>query len=221
MQVYGILVVLATVCLTSGQPLSTSEESELSSARGEVVRMWHFVRAVMRNLPSVAGTVPTEPSFRARDSSFSFKNCGNPEEEIIVVSDVSMKPDPVSIPGNVTLSGNVEIKDRIDAPINVDLELYKQLFGLWVKIPCVDNLGSCVYEDICQTLKEIECPEQLKRLGFPCKCPITPGNFAVKDFVYTIKESLPIPVSGDVRIVANVYSNDVLVTCAEVELKLA
>ena len=34
------------------------------------------------------------------------------------------------------------------AGFSVSLEIYKQIFGVWVYIPCVDNVGSCTISDL-------------------------------------------------------------------------
>lgn len=58
--------------------------------------------------------------------------------------------------------------------LNVTLE--KEVAGFWVKIPCLDELGSCHYEDICDILDKLippgqDCPEPLRTYGLPCHCP--------------------------------------------------
>lgn len=58
--------------------------------------------------------------------------------------------------------------------VNVTLE--KEVAGFWVKVPCVDELGSCHYQDICDILDQLippgqDCPEPLHTYGLPCHCP--------------------------------------------------
>lgn len=52
----------------------------------------------------------------------------------------------------------------------------KEVAGFWVKIPCVEQLGSCSYENVCNMIDECippgePCPEPLHTLGLPCHCP--------------------------------------------------
>lgn len=52
----------------------------------------------------------------------------------------------------------------------------KEVAGFWVKIPCVEQLGSCTYEDFCDLLNLYippgePCPEPLHTYGLPCHCP--------------------------------------------------
>lgn len=58
----------------------------------------------------------------------------------------------------------------------VELTVEKHIAGFWVKIPCVDNIGSCTYDNFCNILEmlipiEEPCPEPLHTYGLPCHCP--------------------------------------------------
>lgn len=58
--------------------------------------------------------------------------------------------------------------------LNVTLE--KDVAGFWVKVPCVEELGSCHYQDACDLLTRLippgqDCPEPLHTYGLPCRCP--------------------------------------------------
>lgn len=52
----------------------------------------------------------------------------------------------------------------------------KEVAGFWVKIPCVEQLGSCTYENVCDLIDQYippgeTCPEPLHTYGLPCHCP--------------------------------------------------
>lgn len=52
----------------------------------------------------------------------------------------------------------------------------KALGDLWIQLPCIDQLGSCTYNDVCSILDELippgtPCPEPLLTYGIPCHCP--------------------------------------------------
>lgn len=58
--------------------------------------------------------------------------------------------------------------------LNVTLE--KNVAGFWVKVPCLEELGSCHYRDACDVLTQLippgqSCPEPLHTYGLPCRCP--------------------------------------------------
>ncbi|MGH0167594.1 UNVERIFIED_CONTAM: hypothetical protein FKN15_073557 [Acipenser sinensis] len=68
--------------------------------------------------------------------------------------------------------------------VNVTLE--KEVTGFWVKVPCVDELGSCHYSDACQILDTLtppgqDCPEPLHTYGIPCRCPFKAGDYSLPD----------------------------------------
>lgn len=68
--------------------------------------------------------------------------------------------------------------------LNVTLE--KEVAGFWVKIPCLEELGSCHYQDVCDVLNQLilpgqDCPEPLHTYGLPCRCPfkaVSPLSFS-------------------------------------------
>jgi hypothetical protein len=48
----------------------------------------------------------------------------------------------------------------------------KSILGKYIKLPCIDNVGSCYYDDLCQLLNQIsQCPDPLVAAGIPCQCP--------------------------------------------------
>lgn len=53
------------------------------------------------------------------------------------------------------------------------IELKKKAAGIWIPLPCIDQMGSCSYGDICQLLEQVtQCPPQLTAISIDCKCPI-------------------------------------------------
>ena len=62
----------------------------------------------------------------------------------------------------------------------------KQLGSVWIQLPCIDQLGSCTYDDVCTLLDDAippgtSCPEPLLTYGIPCHCPfqevhLSPGR---------------------------------------------
>ena len=45
-------------------------------------------------------------------------------------------------------------------------------FGRWLEVPCIDNFGTCIYENVCDLLSQItNCPSQLVKIGLDCHCP--------------------------------------------------
>ncbi|KAJ8945078.1 hypothetical protein NQ318_005258 [Aromia moschata] len=71
------------------------------------------------------------------------------------------------------------------------IEVKKDELGMWIKVPCVDQMGSCTYDDLCAHGVPVgnSCPRQFIDSKVPCRCPIPKGT-------YTIKPSVELPMSS-------------------------
>lgn len=58
--------------------------------------------------------------------------------------------------------------------IQATVKIEKDEFGAWIKIPCVNSIGSCTYEDLCiySIPSDKICPENFIANNVPCRCPI-------------------------------------------------
>ncbi|NXX17603.1 SAP3 protein, partial [Podargus strigoides] len=64
------------------------------------------------------------------------------------------------------------------------LVVEKALGDLWIQLPCIDQLGSCTYDDVCTMLDNLippgtPCPEPLQTYGIPCRCPFKAGSYSL------------------------------------------
>ena len=67
--------------------------------------------------------------------------------------------------------------------------LYSKLLKKYVKLPCVANFGSCVYDDVCALLGQIsQCPDPLKKIGLDCHCPIK--TVSITNFSFNLINSV-------------------------------
>lgn len=157
-------------------------------------------------------------------SDFSWCNCeGTYPGEI---RSLSLKPDPVTIPGDVQLSVAVSTTVPLTSPTKLALKLQKEVLGLWIDVPCVDNIGSCSY-DVCECLDNLippgePCPEPLASLGIPCHCPFTAGDYSLPESTFYIPDvTLPSWVTnGDYRVTGTLSSNNQEVGCAKIAFSL-
>ncbi|XP_053735472.1 ganglioside GM2 activator-like [Synchiropus splendidus] len=114
---------------------------------------------------------------------FDWKNCGKPDAPAVLKS-LSVSPDPISIPGDLTASASGSTTVELAAPLSVNMTLEKEVAGFWVRIPCLDELGSCHYPDACEILNQLippgqDCPEPLHSYGLPCHCPFKAGSYSL------------------------------------------
>jgi len=61
--------------------------------------------------------------------------------------------------------------------LQLDLQIQKKA-AAWFTLPCIAQLGSCNYQDICPFLEKIDCPPFFEKYGIPCKCPIAAVRYA-------------------------------------------
>ncbi|XP_075397958.1 ganglioside GM2 activator [Tenrec ecaudatus] len=138
----------------------------------------------------LAGPATPARILRSQLSSFSWDNCD--ESDPALIRSLTLEPDPIAVPGNVTVSVEALTKVPLEVPQKVTLTVEKEVAGLWVKIPCVEQIGSCSYEDICSMLDSFippgqSCPEPLHTYGLPCHCPFKSGTYSLP------KSNFPLP----------------------------
>jgi ganglioside GM2 activator len=106
--------------------------------------------------------------------------CGGTE---LTISGAGETPDPIVLPGNLTVKGSANIKiDISSANIKqAQLTVEKKELGVWIEIPCLDNVGSCNYNDPCTLLnanQDMVCPI-VKPAGLPCTCPFPAATYSI------------------------------------------
>ncbi|XP_015421145.1 PREDICTED: ganglioside GM2 activator [Myotis davidii] len=109
----------------------------------------------------------------------------------------------------------------------VDLTVQREMAGLWVKVPCVEQIGSCTYEDICNVFDIFlppgePCPEPLHTYGLPCHCPFKEGKYSLPKSVITIPHlDLPSWLStGNYRIQNILSSGKKHLGCFKIDVSL-
>ncbi|CAL8262545.1 unnamed protein product [Lota lota] len=119
---------------------------------------------------------------------FDWKNCGQPDAPA-VLKQLELSPDPIAVPGDLTASASGSTSVQLASPLSVNLTLEREVAGFWVKIPCLDELGSCHYPDACSILDQLippgqDCPEPLHTYGLPCQCPFKAGTYSLPESVF-------------------------------------
>ncbi|GFS12832.1 ganglioside GM2 activator [Elysia marginata] len=139
-------------------------------------------------------------------NNFQYNNCGHPESDVFNLTSLAVSPDPIQLPGTVTISAGMKFRVAGASPIKMEVAFYKKLGESWLKIPCVAEVGSCTYGDICDILDLIPvCPQQLVQAHIPCKCPFAQGTYTLPESKFFVP--LPLVPGGDYRI-KSVFTND-------------
>lgn len=159
-------------------------------------------------------------------SSFSWDNCDEGKDPAVIKS-LTLEPDPIVVPGNVTISANGKTSVALTSPLKVELTVEKEVAGFWVKIPCVEQIGSCTYEDFCDVLDTIippgePCPEPLHTYGLPCHCPFKDGTYSLPKSDFTVPDlELPSWLStGNYRIESILSSGGSRLACVKIAASL-
>ncbi|XP_066129133.1 ganglioside GM2 activator [Saccopteryx bilineata] len=123
-------------------------------------------------------------------NKFSWENCDEGKDPVLIKT-LSVEPNPIAFPGNVTVSAETHTSVNLDSPLKADLIVQKEVAGFWVKVPCVEQVGSCTYEDVCNLFDTLlppgeSCPEPLHTYGLPCHCPFKEGKYTLPTSVFTL-----------------------------------
>uniref|UniRef100_A0A8C3BV38 GM2 ganglioside activator n=1 Tax=Cairina moschata TaxID=8855 RepID=A0A8C3BV38_CAIMO len=107
------------------------------------------------------------------------------------------------------------------------LVVEKALGDLWIQLPCIDQLGSCTYDDICTILDTLippgtPCPEPLLTYGIPCHCPFKAGSYSLpaSDFALPDVELPSFMTNGNYRVRAVVSSKGEELACVKLGFSL-
>ncbi|CAF1483526.1 unnamed protein product [Adineta steineri] len=136
---------------------------------------------------------------------FSWDNCGPATDPIKIVS-LSIGPDRIRLPGNVAISTSINITKPFPADIEAKVDMEKKVAGIYIKVPCEHDIGSCSYT-ICSNSTKIY-PEFFKGYNGAKTCPsIPPATYSVSNLITDVKKSIPSIADGAFRITINFNSN--------------
>ncbi|XP_043925340.1 ganglioside GM2 activator [Protopterus annectens] len=162
----------------------------------------------------------------AKVTHFSWENCGGGKDPAVIKS-LYLKPDPIDIPGDLKVSVTGSTSVVLSSPITVNLTLEKKVVGVWVRIPCEGNIGSCVYKDVCSILDDVippgqDCPEPLFAYGIPCHCPFKMGVYTLPETDFYVPDvELPYWLTnGDYKATGYMTTNSQELACVKVSFSL-
>lgn len=181
----------------------------------------HLVQSfeIPRSLVKIKEAADRNPLLAARLKVFSWTDCG-PAASKVHVQALSLSPDPIYLPGPLYVATNFSVSTYVSSPLKLVLKLWKQIMGEFIEIPCVDNFGSCTYDDVCSMLVLIQsqCPEAVVKMGFDCSCPLKANNYSLPKSEFDIGASV-VP-SGDYHVMTTLTQNDAAVFCLDMYLSI-
>jgi len=114
-----------------------------------------------------------------------------------VVQSLSLTPFPIVLGANTTLNAKIQVNQPLGNSTlkSIAIAIQKQVFGVWVDIPCVDHIGSCTYKtNLCDAIADNDTKTQicaiLQPAGLPCQCPFAAGTYSA------VNLNVPIPDPG-------------------------
>ncbi|XP_065841781.1 ganglioside GM2 activator-like [Oscarella lobularis] len=134
---------------------------------------------------------PLSRTYKDDRLGFDYSNCGSASDPIVIHN--ASLTDPIPIPGTIKFSVNFTFGVALESPLKADLSIKKKVLGLYVPIPCLDNIGSCTYDDVCALIPSTsECPPPLSTYNIPCQCPFKAASYGIPPYSLDIPEiSLP------------------------------
>ncbi|XP_066572713.1 ganglioside GM2 activator-like [Amia ocellicauda] len=155
------------------------------------------------------------------------KNCT--PGDALVLKKLSL-PDTIHIPGPVPVSLTGELKEPLSGPLSIAVELKKKVLGTLLEVPCINNLGSCVYDNICEKLDQIfpgdSCPSEILSMGGSCHCPIQPSVLHFPPTTLNIPEIIiaqlpPFLTAGEFHLQVTANSGKKTIGCLHTSVTLA
>ncbi|XP_002734286.2 ganglioside GM2 activator-like [Saccoglossus kowalevskii] len=208
----NVFVVAALVCFFTVSLID-------AHPRGESIEM-----KLLKDLLSIPQKTSTKLRFNATNVGMSWKNCGSQSDPIR--ANVSLMPDPVPVPGKVTAAFDAIFDVNVLPPLKVVLEIKKEVAGIWVPIPCIDNVGSCTYDDICSLIPippTEPCPPPFSTYKIPCTCPFPKGTYKLPSSDIEIPEIPNIPewlTNGEYQATATLSNQGKRLACYTAQLSI-
>ncbi|VDI33031.1 ganglioside GM2 activator [Mytilus galloprovincialis] len=149
---------------------------------------------------------------RSQVNGFQWKDCGSAAGKI---SSLNISPDPIQFPGTITVSVGFTLNTTLDKPLAMSVIWEKKNNqGQFVEIPCIEDLFTCNYTDVCELMDQIvQCPDPLVAAGIPCQCPITKGQYLMNNANFEIDAA--VFSQGDYRIKVMVMAKGKQVFCID------
>jgi len=156
---------------------------------------------------------------------FKWYNCGSPSDPTKLTS-LSVKPDPIVLGDNISVAASGILSASVieGQGYNADVDIYKSVFGIWVYIPCVDDIGSCHIPDVCTKFHPNDhCP--LAPWKIPCECPFAAGTYTVPPpgvSIHVHNPNISWLADGDYKIQVTLYTpKGVRMSCYVIEASLS
>ncbi|XP_040201064.1 ganglioside GM2 activator-like [Rana temporaria] len=159
-------------------------------------------------------------------NDFSWANCDG-KSLPVTIQTLTILPDGLRFPGEMTMSTILNTTVALTSPIKMKVTAEK-FMQEWIMIPCLNEVGSCTYDDFCDILNRLikpgkPCPGPLHTHGLPCRCPFQSGSYYLPVTSFHVPD-LHLPAtftSGNYRISVVLNQGDQEIGCVKINFSLA
>ncbi|XP_043837819.1 ganglioside GM2 activator-like [Dromiciops gliroides] len=156
-------------------------------------------------------------------SDFLWQNCDYGHDPVLF-SSLEVEPVPSCTLGKATIC--METKTTVPLT-SVKAVVTGEKSGFWLQIPCLKNIGSCTYRDICETIDSFippgePCPKSLHTFGLPCYCPFKKGTYSLPKTRFQIPpmKMLPSLSSGNYYAQIILSNDNTHLSCFKINVSL-
>ncbi|PVD29086.1 hypothetical protein C0Q70_11683 [Pomacea canaliculata] len=136
-------------------------------------------------------------------------------------------PYPVQVPGKVTARGRIVLNRPVEGDLTLEVTMKKHVkWNIWTPVPCVGNIGSCSYKNLCTMLPRLPSKVKIQTPDSAgLECPLPAGEYILNPSVFTIPEftgPLSWLAKGDFRLTAKLIDDRTgeELGCQQVELTI-
>ncbi|XP_041359586.1 ganglioside GM2 activator-like isoform X2 [Gigantopelta aegis] len=108
---------------------------------------------------------------------FTYNPCPGHPQGTAVVKSLDFEPNPLVFPGPLTVSFYVENDMTLTSKLAANVTLIRATSVGNLTLPCIANIGSCNYDDICSMINPPVCPPPFVAAKIPCRCPFPKGIY--------------------------------------------
>ncbi|XP_064598523.1 ganglioside GM2 activator-like [Liolophura sinensis] len=133
-------------------------------------------------------------------SVLSWNDCGGPDK-VLHIESLSISPMPVILPGVMRITSSAHSSATISAA-SLELTIKRSTFLGYITVPCISNVGSCTYDDMCTLVDTMERENWagisrqvsnqirgfLQSAGISSTCPVPPSEINVTEYPFQMPE---------------------------------
>lgn len=137
-------------------------------------------------------------------------------DHVISINELKVSPEIV-LGGNLTVEFSASISRNVTSG-KLALTLEKKEV-VYIEIPCIDNIGSCTYDNFCSLIGDHPCDPFFVKYNLPCKCPFPQGKYGIPSVTIPLPVPSNIPSwleSGDYYAKADLTDSEGTIICLEI-----